>query len=130
MFRRQKEWFLTFERVTSLSAEQDDLANEIVHFVVEWVRSWHEENRDASKDLTEARTSWEQILRMMGSFRRKLKSNFLEQDDREGKMTISTEEEGVELEMWATSCETLGQCRKMVALKILTGSFNSQEDQE
>ena len=129
MFARQTEWFLTTERMMKLSLDQIELAQDISQYIVDWVCDWHKRNRLASQALPEAESTWLKIVDVMGPFSSLLNSIFLIQNEESGVVKESTEEEGVPLEEWATSCVSLGRCFHAVCMKILSNSFTYTDEE-
>eukprot|EP00977_Amphora_coffeiformis_P011790 scaffold2880_cov173-Amphora_coffeaeformis.AAC.7 len=124
MFHRQNEWFLTFERAVNLSFDQEDMAKDIVEFVSTWIISWHNKHPNSNVESLEAQEAWTKLARMMGPHRRMLTRVYIEQNETTRQIYVSTEDEGIEIESWALSCESLRDCIGPVSRKIETGSFD------
>lgn len=57
--------------------------------------------------LVEAQDAWTKLARMMGPHRRMLTHVYIEHNETTHETCLSTEDEGIEIESWALSCESL-----------------------
>ena len=126
LFQRQSEWFLTTtERPAKLHESQEAVAQEMVAFLVAWVQQqWHRSNPIHAGTPPPQNTPmvWKKISQMMGPFEYMLRHVYLEQDEN-SQLFVSTEDDGVELEVFALSCTGFEECLNKVLLKVETGSF-------
>lgn len=127
LFKRQSEWFLTTERAAKLHESQEAAAKEIVAFIVAWVQQWHRSHPINTGSPQNTPMMWKKISRMMGSFEYMLREVYLEQKE-DSNLFVSTEDDGVELEVFALSCTDLEECHNKVLLKVETGSFEYDSD--
>jgi hypothetical protein len=103
-FKLNAEWFLTMERVSSLTEQDGQVAEEIINFVASSVIDWHEKNLDI--DNADCQKQWEALLKSMAPFGHKLKSiQIVYTDD---SQILRIKEGGLSMEAWAVSCGGLG----------------------
>ena len=107
----------------NLSDDQEGMAKDIVDFLVSWILSWHNKHPNSNVEPVEAQDAWTKLARMMGPHQRLLTHVYIEQNETTGQICLSTEDEGIEIESWALSCESLSDCIGPVSRKIETGSF-------
>jgi hypothetical protein len=119
-FKLNAEWFLTMESFFSLTEQDDQVAEEIINFVVGSVIDWHKKNPDIED--ADCQKQWDALLKSMGPFRHKCKSIQIVYTD-DGQI-LRTKEGGLSMEAWAVSCGGLGGILLQVQRKIATGSFD------
>lgn len=74
LFQKHDLWFATAERATVLAKSDEKLAKELMAFVVEQVKTWHEANPESMTEKEGSRKAWEVLRKTLGPFRTLLKS--------------------------------------------------------
>jgi hypothetical protein len=121
-FENQNEWFLTTERALALTPEDGESAGEIVRFVVDSIVRWFQENPlRIGCDEIDYQSEWQTLLDSIRPFHQDLKKIRLDLVDDERLVESA---EGLELDMWASSCGVLPEILAKVQRKIRTGYFD------
>ena len=119
LFCHPERWFLTEERAIVLAETDDLLAENLISFVLQEVKRWHEGNPDSMREKDGAREDWNKLIKTLGPFGQKLKSVELSRGD---DNKISEDEDGILFELWALACPVLGDIVEHVQRWISTGS--------
>lgn len=131
LFRRSDMWFLTTERVVELGHSQGDteLANRLIEYIVNSVKTWHEKNPDSLDEIELSRSAWEKILKMLGPHSHRLRSKELEfAAARNNELVVS--DDGILLEAFAVSCKELKKVEIAVRNWIYYGDPSAEESDE
>jgi hypothetical protein len=125
LFIRREEWFLTTARINALSPGQDEVAQQLISYVIGTVAGWHKANPDSIATLPESTKAFGEMIEALGPFGSSLRMVCLDWNEEKGTLVESPE--GVEFESWAVSCGVLLNCLYKIKHVIRTGEFDESD---
>lgn len=125
LFIRREEWFLTTARMGALTPGQDEIAQQLISYIIRTVVDWHKSNPDSLTTLPESTKAFGEMIEALGPFRSSLRMVCLDWNEEEGTLVESPK--GIEFESWAVSCGVLLNCLYKIKHVIRTGEFDGSD---
>eukprot|EP00543_Licmophora_paradoxa_P008182 CAMPEP_0202456810 /NCGR_PEP_ID=MMETSP1360-20130828/13980_1 /ASSEMBLY_ACC=CAM_ASM_000848 /TAXON_ID=515479 /ORGANISM="Licmophora paradoxa, Strain CCMP2313" /LENGTH=425 /DNA_ID=CAMNT_0049076729 /DNA_START=35 /DNA_END=1312 /DNA_ORIENTATION=+ len=128
LFRRSDKWFLTTERAVEVLPDDTKLADCLIDYIVNSIKTWHEKNPDSLDEIEESRLAWKKVLKMLGPHRQRLQSKELEFiTGRQNEQLVVASDDGIQLEAFAVSCKDLKKMEIAVRKWIYYGDPSTDE---